>query len=258
MRRKQSLCDGGRSRGSSRGRMFRKRSASAQSDQQMYDQSRRVTTRRDTGVDEEDVRGAEQDDMNGPGLVRGMETAPLTSFSSSLVCAIIEMVLSRSKSSTPELLLVRRSRDLRASAIRPFRTSHHGDSGARKATMMSGMGQNHYMIKPVSPIVSRGLAQQVKIPTHLESVRDTPSPLVRAIQQASQHAKRDELTDSPTGIDLLSLSIRGHCSTIASAVRFGYGTDPCGEVSTQHNRCDLGRIGCRQCLEDYAVSARAR
>jgi hypothetical protein len=242
MRRKQSLCDGGRSRGSSRGRMFRKRSASAQSDQQMYDQSRRVTTRRDTGVDEEDVRGAEQDDMNGPGLV----------------CAIIEMVLSRSKSSTPELLLVRRSRDLRASAIRPFRTSHHGDSGARKATMMSGMGQNHYMIKPVSPIVSRGLAQQVKIPTHLESVRDTPSPLVRAIQQASQHAKRDELTDSPTGIDLLSLSIRGHCSTIASAVRFGYGTDPCGEVSTQHNRCDLGRIGCRQCLEDYAVSARAR
>lgn len=82
---------------------------------------------------------------------------------------------------------------------------------------MSGMGQNHYVIQPVSPIGSRGFLREVR--THLESVRNTPPPLVRAVQQAPQHAKRDELTDSPTRIDLESQSGRDHCSTIASAGR---------------------------------------
>lgn len=35
------------------------------------------------------------------------------------------------------------------------------------------------------------------------------------------------------------------------------GTNPCGEVPAQHNRCDFGGIRRGQSLEDYAVSARS-
>ena len=64
-------------------------------------------------------------------------------FSSSLVWDIMAMVESASKLSLPSLLEVRRRREALASATRPLRTSHQGDSGAKMQPIRIGRGQIH-------------------------------------------------------------------------------------------------------------------
>ena len=93
------------------------------------------------------------------------------------MCCIIAMVSSRLKSSSCVDTEVSRSRLRRASAMRPFRMSHQGDSGARNATMISGTGQTHWGLA-----VSPGA-------THLDRVRDSPAPIIGPVEQTEEHGR---------------------------------------------------------------------
>ncbi len=62
-------------------------------------------------------------------------------------CALVWMIMAMFLSTSYSVFLAetRLRRTFLASSIRSWRTSHHGDSGARSTPTMMGMGQNHWI-----------------------------------------------------------------------------------------------------------------